>query len=151
MREIARVIEKHNGKSKVRIIRKSACSKCDEKCMLAEQNHEIEEMDVLVNDPIGAEVGSMVELEMGAKPILLSAFMVYLLPLIAIIAGYFAGANLFFFITSTTETAGIIGSVIAFLFSFALIKAFDKKAGSKSSFHPEIRRVVKHDGFYYDN
>jgi len=56
-----------------------------------------------------------------------------------------------FFLTSTAETAGIIGSVISFLISFVLIKAFDKKAGSKSSFHPEIRRIVKHDGFYYEN
>lgn len=151
MREMARVIEKINGKSKVRIIRTSACSKCDEKCMLGEQNHEIEEMDVLVNDPIGAEVGSMVELEMEAKPILLSAFMVYLLPLIAIIAGYFAGVEFLVFMTSTAETAGIFGSIIFFFISFILIKAFDKKAGTKNSFHPEIRRIVKHDGFNYEN
>ena len=151
MKETARVIKNEDGQSLVQIIRMSACSHCDEKCMLADDSHEMEEMEVLVNDPIGAEVGSMVELEMGAKPILLSAFMVYLLPLIAIIAGYFAGANLLFFLTSTAETAGIIGSVISFLISFVLIKAFDKKAGSKSSFHPEIRRIVKHDGFYYEN
>jgi len=151
VREKARVIEKENGKSRVRIIRSSACSKCDEKCVLSEQSHEVEEMDVLVNDPIGAEVGSMVELEMGSKPILFSAFMVYLLPLVAIIAGYFAGSSMLGFLAPGSEAAGIIGSVIGFFLSFLLLKLFDKKAGSKSYFHPKIRRVIKHDGFYYDN
>lgn len=150
MKEMARVIEKDNGNATVRIIRSSACSKCDEKCMLGEQSHEVDEMDVVVKDPIGAEVGSMVELEMGAKPILLSAFMVYLLPLFAIVAGYFAGEALFSIFTSSTEVAGILGSAAAFFLSFLLLRAFDKKAGSKSYFHPKIIRVVNHNGFFYE-
>lgn len=151
MKERARVIKKEDGQSLVQIIRTSACSHCDEKCMLADDSHEVEEMEVLVNDPIGAEVGSMVELEMGAKPILFSAIVVYLLPLAAIIAGYFAGSSWFSALIASKEVAGIIGSGIGFLLSFVLLKFFDKKAGSKSYFHPEITRVVTHNGFYYDN
>lgn len=151
MKERARVIKKVDGQSLVQIIRTSACSHCDEKCMLADDSHEVEEMEVLVNDPIGAEVGSMVELEMGAKPILFSAFIVYLLPLVAIIAGYFAGSNLLNSLISNSEIAGILGSVVSFFLSFLLLRLFDKKAGSKSYFHPKITRVVTHNGFFYDN
>ena len=151
MKERARVIKKEDGQSLVQIIRTSACNQCDEKCMLAEDSHEVEEMEVLVNDPIDAEVGSMVELEMGAKPILFSAFVVYLLPLLAIVAGYFVGASWFNSFISSSEVAGIMGSVAGFLLSFLLLKFFDKKAGSKSYFHPEITRVVTHNGFYYEN
>ena len=93
----------------------------------------------------------MVELEMGAKPILFSAIVVYLLPLAAIIAGYFAGSSWFSSLIADAEVAGIIGSGLGFLLSFALLKIFDKKAGSKSYFHPEITRVVTHNGFYYDS
>ena len=151
MKERARVIKKEDGQSLVQIIRTSACSHCDEKCMLADDSHEVEEMEVLVNDPIGAEVGSMVELEMGAKPILFSAFVVYLLPLVAIIAGYFVGSSLLNVFISNSEIAGILGSVISFFLSFLLLRFFDKKAGSKSYFHPKITRVVTHNGFFYDN
>lgn len=145
MKETARVIKKENGQSLVQIIRVSACSHCDEKCMLAEDSHDMEEMEVLVNDPIGAEVGSMVELEMGAKPILFSAFVVYLLPLVAIILGYFAGSRWLSILANDGEIAGIIGSVIAFFLSFLLLRFFDKKAGAKSNFHPEITRIVTHN------
>ncbi|MEC9489548.1 MAG: SoxR reducing system RseC family protein [Halanaerobiales bacterium] len=151
MKERARVIKKENDQSLVQIIRTSACSHCDEKCMLADDSHEVEEMEVLVNDPIGAEVGSTVELEMGARPILFSALVVYLLPLVAIIAGYFAGSSWFSGIINNSEVAGIIGSGIGFLLSFAFLRIFDKKAGSKSYFHPEISRVVAHNGFYYES
>lgn len=151
MKEQARVIKKEDGQSLVKIIRTSACSHCDEKCMLAEDSHEVDEMEVLVNDPIGAEVGSMVELEMGAKPILFSAFLVYLLPLVAIVAGYFIGANIFNSFINNGEIAGIIGSIAGFFLSFLLLRFFDKKAGSKSYFHPEITRVITHNGFYYDS
>lgn len=142
MKEEAVVIEKKNGQSLVKIIRTSACSHCDEKCMLADDSHEVEEMEVLVNDPIGAEVGNLVELEMGAKPVLFSAFVVYLLPLAAIIAGYFAGASFLNNFISNSEVAGIVGSGLGFLISFQLLKLFDKKAGAKSYFHPKITRVV---------
>jgi sigma-E factor negative regulatory protein RseC len=151
MKEKARVIKKEDGQSLVQIIRVSACSHCEEKCMLAEDSHEMEEMEVLVNDPIGAEVGSMVELEMGTKPILFSAFVVYLIPLVAIIAGYFAGSSWLSVFFNNGEIAGIIGSVISFFLSFLLLRFFDKKAGAKSYFHPEITRVVTHNGFFYDN
>ena len=151
MKEQARVIKKEDGQSLVKIIRTSACSHCDEKCMLAEDSHEVDEMEVLVNDPIGAEVGSMVELEMGAKPILFSAFLVYLLPLVAIVAGYFIGANIFNIFINSTEIAGIFGSISGFFLSFLLLRFFDKKAGSKSYFHPKITRVINHNGFYYDS
>lgn len=151
MKERAKVIEKRDGQSLVQIIRTSACSHCDEKCMLAEDSHEMEEMEVVVNDPIGAEVGSMVELEMGTKPILFSAFVVYLLPLVAIIAGYFIGTNLLQSFFQGAEIAGIIGSVVGFFSSFILLRIFDKTAGSKSNFHPQITRVVTHNSFYYNN
>ena len=152
MKEMARVIDKENGQSLVRIIRSSACNKCDEKCMLgADQSHEVDEMDVLVNDPINAEVGSMVELEMGAKPVLFSAFLVYLFPLAAIIAGYFAGSYLLSVFSLADEIAGIIGSAVGFLLSFMFLKYFDKKAGSKSYFHPEIIRVVNINEVYNEN
>jgi sigma-E factor negative regulatory protein RseC len=151
MKEKARVIKKEDGQSLVQIIRTSACSHCDEKCMLADDSHEVEEMEVLVNDPIGAEVGSTVELEMGARPILFSALVVYLLPLVAIIAGYFAGSSWLTSIITNAEIAGIIGSGLGFLLSFASLKFFDKKAGSKSYFHPEITRVVTQNGFYFES
>ena len=151
MKEQARVIKKEDGQSLVQIMRVSACSHCDEKCMLADDSHEVEEMEVLVNDPIGAEVGSVVELEMGAKPILVSALVVYLLPLLAIVVGYFAGSSWLNIFIANSEIAGIVGAVASFFLSFLLLRAFDKKAGSKSYFHPEITRVVTHNGFHYDN
>lgn len=151
MKEKATVIKKENGQSLVKIIRMSACSHCDEKCMLADDSHDMEEMEVLVNDPVGAEVGNMVELEMGAKPILFSAFIVYLVPLISLIAGYFIGSSWFSSLAANSEIAGILGSVVSFFLSFLILRAFDKKVGSKSYFHPKITRVVSNNSFHYEN
>ncbi|ADO77470.1 SoxR reducing system RseC family protein [Halanaerobium praevalens] len=143
MKERAKVIQKRDGQSLVQLVKRSACHQCDEKCMLAGDSHEVEEMEVLVNDPIDAEIGSTVELEMDAKPILFSAVMVYLMPLFAIVGGYFAGRSFFSSFISNIEIAGIIGSVAGFFFSFLFLRFFDKKAGAKSYFHPQIIRVVK--------
>ncbi len=150
MKEFAKVLKNDNNKSLVRIERVSACSKCNKQCLLGEQSHEIEEMEVLVDDPIGVKPGETVILEMDTKPILFASMVVYLVPIISLILGYFAGIYVFSGFIVNEEVAGILGSLISFPLSFLILRFFDLKASSNNRYHPKITEIVNGDTFNFN-
>lgn len=144
MQEIGEVIEKRNNKALVRIIRHSACSKCKQNCLLASDNHEIEEMEVEVSNPVGAGEGKRVKLEMEERPLLYASLLIYLLPPLGLIFGYFLGSWLaaitgFF----SGQGAGITGSVVLLLLSFAAIGKIDSYLSGFSAYHPRITEIIE--------
>lgn len=145
MEELGQVLKNKGKEAVIKIERQSLCSKCTNKCQLAvENNHETDEIEVTVNNSIGAEIGEMVKLEMGEQPLVIASLIIYILPLISLILGYFAGQ---FFIQTVgytpTEGAGIIGSLIFLTISFLLTKSIDKLLGKKKEYNPEIKEIIK--------
>ncbi|MFP4661801.1 MAG: SoxR reducing system RseC family protein [Halanaerobiales bacterium] len=145
MEEHGFVLENKGDKALVRIQRHSLCSKCTNKCQLAvEDSHEIDEIEVTVENPVGAESGQEVKIEMGEQPLIIASLIIYILPLISLIIGYFAGL---FFATllgfAPTEGTGIIGSLVFLGLSFLLIKNLDKNLGRKKNYNPIIKQIIK--------
>src|SRR5690554_2636502 len=145
MEEMGIIINNKGKEALVKIRRHSLCSKCTNKCQLAmEDRHESEEIKVNVSNPLGAETGQMVKIEMGEQSLVIASLIVYIIPLVSLILGYFLGQ--FFMQTigyTPTEGAGLIGSVLFLAISFLLIKSIDKIIGKKNEYKPTIKEIIK--------
>ena len=143
MEELAQVIENRGDNVLVRVVRNSACSKCDKDCGMAGTSHETDEIDVEINNTMGAEKGNYVKLEMGEKTLVLASLIVYLFPILSLIGGYFLSNFFLSFIGfNTGEVTGIIGSISFFLLSFLIIRIINFKLKALEIFQPEMIEIL---------
>jgi len=138
--EIGIVLENKGEEALVRITRHSLCSRCSNRCQLAGNTHESTEMQISVKNPIGAGKGDRVRIEMGEQSLVIASLIIYLIPLIGLIAGYFAGINLF---PAAGEVAGIVAALLFLALSFFLVNRIDKLLGKKQKYQPVIKAIVK--------
>lgn len=123
MREYGEVTEVCDGFVKVKIARKSACGGNCGECggMCRQSEHIIEAVNV-----INAKKRDIVEIQMPAKRILGAAFLVYIIPLIMLAAGYYIAGN---FIKSDVFCA--FAGFIFMIISFFLLHKYDKRMCGK--------------------
>ena len=149
MEEIARVVRVIDKNSaEVEIRRHSACSECGGCGHGKSENARFQ-----VLNPIKAQEGEIVLLEMATSNLMTAVMIIYLLPLIDLIAGYVVGTWLnttFHFMKG--EGFAIICGLIFFALTFVFVKYYDKRAGFKSGFKPRITKVIESNTYAsYDN
>ncbi len=84
-------------------------------------------------------VGDQVEVEMQPATRLVSAFLLFILPLIFLATGYILGIKV-----KNQELYGIIGSIIGLSVSFILLKIINSKAEKSLEFKPvSIRKTSR--------
>ena len=143
MEELATVVGRKDDKVEVKITRNSACSKCDTKCALADESHERDEIVLEVKNNLNALESDRVILEMQERNLVFATLLIYLNPIILMIAGYFVGVwfgTRIGFISS--EPAGIIGTFIFLIFSFLINKNLNSFWEQKTEFQPKIKKIV---------
>jgi len=86
---------------------------------------------------IGAKAGQLVKIEIGSGNILMSAFFVYIFPIIVLLVA----GGLTQWISSKQNTAIIIG-ITAMAFSFLMVRFFDKKMNKSKKLIPIIKEIV---------
>ena len=121
MEQIVRVKKVHeDGTVRAVLVRQSACSgdchKCSG-CGAATQT-----MELLVNDPIGVEVGDLVAITGSTGPVLGAAAMLYMLPLALFYIGYYIGAVL---------RHGALGGGLGFLAGIGAAVVYDRTVARK--------------------
>ena len=138
MQETGRVIEIAGKMAKVEVAQKEICHKCPSEsfCKLATGDFRAIEA---VNE-IGAKPGDNVKIEIGSGNILMSAFFVYIFPIIALLVA----GGLTQWISSNQNIAIIIG-IIAMAFSFLIVRFFDKKMNKSRKLIPIIKEIVSGD------
>lgn len=89
--ETGRVTKVADGKAIVEIERSSACAKCHAGCVC-----DIQKSTMLVeaNDPIGVHIDQCVQMSIQTASVLRASFVVYVVPLFALIGGVLLGAYL---------------------------------------------------------
>jgi sigma-E factor negative regulatory protein RseC len=90
--EQGHVCQVADGKAVVEIQRGSACSKCHADCACS--GDETQLMRVEVRDPIGVHIDQCVQLSIENTSVLRASFVVYMVPLFALITGVLAGKYL---------------------------------------------------------
>ena len=123
MREIGFVDELKGGYAIVRVAKKSACG---ENCASCKGGCTPGERKIKVKNPISAEVGERVILEMPGDKVISAAFLAYILPIIIFFVGFVVGEKMF------THELASVGVGVAFAgVGFWGIYLFNKKAEEK--------------------
>lgn len=95
-----------------------------------------------VQNPLGAKLGQRVVFEIKEENMLKAAFVVYILPIIAIFLGSICGAWLASKIGQPEKIFQIGGAIIAFILSVLYIKVFDRATNKNNKVKPIITRIL---------
>ncbi|MBI6873017.1 SoxR reducing system RseC family protein [Clostridium aciditolerans] len=95
-----------------------------------------------VQNPLGAKPGQRVSFEIKETNMLKAAFIVYIMPLIAIFLGAIAGTWLGEKAGQSIRMFQIGGGIVAFILSVIYVKIFDKSTRSDKKMIPIITRIL---------
>ena len=127
-------------KAVVRVTRYSACAGCHSKgaCMPSDSKEVV--MEAL--NELHAEVGDYVQVSVPAGSLLKVSFLVYFVPVVALIGGAIAG-NVWAVARhmDPTLTAIACGGAAMGL-TFGIVKWFDRTADLKTQYWPRITRIL---------
>ncbi len=132
--EIGVVIEKTQGGARVRLQRQSRCAGCNA-CLMGEGGGVVAE----AYDPLGVSVGDRVKIDVAAGSSVRSGFLLYILPLLLFVPGYFAAGALARFLGQASELWGALGGFAAMALTYLAIHLIDKRA--RAGRPPDIRVV----------
>ena len=110
-----------NGTAQVICIRESACSGDCHKCSGCGAAKEA--ILLTADNPIGADVGDLVNLHSETGPVLKAAMVLYMMPLVLFFAGYALAAAL--------DLSGGLFGALAFVLSIVLIVVYDRRMAKK--------------------
>ncbi|MCB2310743.1 SoxR reducing system RseC family protein [Clostridium tagluense] len=91
---------------------------------------------------IGAKAGQRVAFEIKETNMLMAAFVVYIVPLIAILLGVIAGQAIAMKFGYSVRGFQIVGGTLTFILSILNIKIFDKFAHNNKKMQPVITRSL---------
>ena len=132
MREAGIVIEECGNLCKVSVKRKSACGEncasCKAACSAGEHICE-------AKNPVGAKVGDRVSLETDSNKVLKSAFLVYILPILAFLTVFMTVSS------RLSEAVSAAFAILAMAVVFVLMRVYDKR--HKNELLPEIVEIYE--------
>lgn len=138
MQETGKIIEIMGSTAKVEVSQKEVCHKCPSEsfCKLATGGSRSIEA---VNE-MGAKVGDTVKIEIGSGNILVSAFFVYIFPIIALlVVGGFVQS------ISGSQNMAIVTGIIALGASFLIVHLLDKKMNKSKQLIPAIKEIINEE------
>jgi sigma-E factor negative regulatory protein RseC len=124
-----------NNMAKVKVGRHGECKNCgacpgDSALVIEAQNL------------IGAKAGQKAAFEMKETNMLMAAFVVYIVPLVAILVGVVFGQAVAMRFGYSVQGFQIAGGILAFVLSIMNIKVFDKFAHNNKKMQPIITRIL---------
>jgi positive regulator of sigma E activity len=134
--ERGEVIAKEGNRVTVMLNVSSGC----EKCGICQRVSETEmTVDAFTDAPVG--IGDQVTLFLSPRIIVASAAVLYIFPLISMVAGYFIGRYLFrnVLIEGREEMLPALLSIAFFFVSFIPIRFFDRKRERDKRFRVQVR------------
>lgn len=134
MQETGTIISLNRDKALVLINRRQNCHGCTACQPLGENYMQLEALNRL-----DARVGDTVEVMIEPRQIIKNSLIVFILPLLMMVAGYFAGVHLF---SSRNEGTGILGSLSALVVSFFLIRLIDRRSRQTAENDAAIVEII---------
>lgn len=125
----------------LRMERSPACSSCGSRHMCYGDSSE--DLLVEIDNTLKAKVGDRVEISMPTGSLLRLSVLVYCGPILAMIAGAFAGQTWAESLISAEPTlASVIGGVTALTVAFIGLKRYDRAAREKGRYVPKMTRIL---------
>jgi len=124
-------------RARVAVTSSAECAGCASKghCGMGEQKpHEI----TVINSR-GADVHDVVEFEAKTGKVILSAALIWILPVVSMIVGYFVAERF------ATGVFPIISAFAFLVMSYFALNVMDKIVTGGTSFYPEISKIITND------
>lgn len=135
MLERGLVLKKDEQGIQIRMVPSNECGSCNA-CFLDPQNLQI----LRVKQNIRVQPGEYVEVEVKPTFALKSAFLLFILPLFTLVAGYYLSLALFTIRGLTAAYQGGLGGVSAVILTYLGVYLYDKHL-QKSSDNTQVRIV----------
>ncbi len=135
------IIEKASKrKALVRIQPSSACASCDSRdtCDVTSDK----KMVIEVANDLQARIGDRVEISMPEGSLLKLSFLVYFLPVVALVAGAILGARLAPIFNMESTPASVLGGGLAMAIVFCVLKWIDRGSNAKDKYYPRMTRIL---------
>lgn len=129
------VIEVIDSVAKIKVGRHNDCSNCG----ACPGNDSV---IISANNKVRAKPGQRVIFEVKEVNVLKSAFVVFILPLIAAFIGVLLGGVVGKYIEFNIYVSQIAGGIITFLLSMIFVKLFDRSTTASKKSQPEIIRIL---------
>lgn len=126
----------------VRTVRTNACEHCAEKqtCQTLGGG---KEMEVEALNPVGAREGDRVVLSFRSASLFKLSFLIYIFPVLAMIAGAVVGQSAGPSYGLDESAASVIGCFLAFGAAFLLIRLIGGRISGKETYRPKIIRISR--------
>lgn len=134
------VIRTFNNIAVVKTMRSEACEACSAKDACAEKGND---MEIEAVNRIGAKTGDGVVIQIQTRPFLKVTFLLYLFPIICMIAGAVLGEKLAPQLGYDASVLSAILGFSCFFLSIWVVKVKGNKMGKDESYHPQIIRILR--------
>ncbi|MBS3937477.1 MAG: SoxR reducing system RseC family protein [Peptococcaceae bacterium] len=131
MRQSGVVVSLNDSRATVKVLQRGACGSCRQKCGLAQ---EIKELCLEVQNPIAAQVGDRVMIDLPDHRVLKAALWVYLWPLLFLFLGVALGM-----VFLQSEIYALFLGLFGLACSYGVIKmALEPKIRQSNQYTPAI-------------
>ncbi len=120
--------------AEVRTIKSDACASCSAKGFCHDGGRE---MTVSVRNSARAKPGDRVSIEIATGSFLKVLLLLYIVPVLALMAGAFIGLRL------GGEDIAAAGAVIGFVLAVVFVRIKGRQIGGMAAYQPQIVRVIK--------
>ena len=134
------IVEKAwDRKAIVRVQKSSACAQCSSRdsCNIPDRVVELE-----VSNDLQAKVGDHVEISVPEGAIVKLSMLVYLLPIIALMIGAFAGGLLAEAFRINSTPASVFGGVLLMVITFYGLRRLERAKNLGNKYQPRMTRIV---------
>lgn len=128
----------------VRTVRASACESCASRdhCHEASGGHE---QEVEAVNSVGARVGDRIQLAIRTRTMLKAIFLLYLFPILCMLAGGIAGDSLAARWNANPSTVAAAAAFFCFAAALIIVRISGQRMGAKEEYRPKIIRVLFHE------
>jgi len=136
------IIEKTSKrKAFVRIQQSSSCATCSSRdsCDITSEKKRIV---IEVSNDLQATIGDRVEISMPGSSLLQLSLLVYLLPVVTLIAGACLGAAIANKFDMDATLTSVVFGVLAMAIVFSVLKWLDSLAHFREKYYPRMTRII---------
>lgn len=139
MERVGQVLEERGERALVLLKRHLACEGCG-RCGGILGGPDVKDEEVEVSNPIGAAKGEFVHVEIEDQKVLLLSFVIYLVPVLALVGGLLAGheATVYYGWELDPNLVGVASGFALMFLVFLLIRSWDQLAQKEKKYQPVI-------------
>ena len=133
-REEGIVTHTNGASAMVRTIKSGACDACSAKGFCTDSGRD---MTVTALNIVSARPGDRVRLEIATGAFMKVMFLLYIVPVMALLAGALIGLAL------AGDSAAAVGALIAFILAVAFVRQRGRRMGTMDAYQPRIVKIVR--------